>query len=212
MKEWWCKQSEITVTIKNSNISTSVGSAITQPFPTLPTSLVPADTKSGLPPQDVRALNAVSEESTTTVVATTVPASSTSTSVKTTTTSTPAVSSTTTTTASQNNVIALQYQGSSQTWIRNQAIPTMNFRFINTSNQWASTASGTCNVTLLPEFDNGSLNGAQLTGTLSATASGNGTCSFSGVTISGTQGVKYRLRFAVQGTTANTTLGPQTLN
>ena len=65
---------------------------------------------------------------------------------------------------------------------------------------------------LLPEFDNGSLNGAQLTGTLSATANGNGTCSFSGVTISGTQGVKYRLRFSVQGTTANTTLGPQTLN
>ena len=206
-------KSEVTVVIGNGKFSTTAGSSITQAFPALPKSLVPADTKAGLPPQDVRALSvAPVDASTTTVVATTVPTSSTSTSIKTTTTTTSTtVASTTTTTVAQNAVIALQYQGSTQTWIRNQSIPTMNFRFINTSNQWASTASGTCTVTLLPEFDNGTLNGAQLTGTLSTTATGNGTCAFSGVIISGTQGVKYRLRFAVQGTTATTTLGPQTL-
>lgn len=205
---------QITVVIKNNKFSTTIGSSITKPFPALPTSLVPADTKPGLPPQDVRALTVTSaNESTTTVTPTTVVASSTSTTVKTTTTTTISTATvpTTTTTISPNAPVALQYQGSTQTWIRNQSIPTMNFRFINASNQWASTASGTCTVTLLPELDNGSLNGAQLTGTLSTTATGNGTCSFSGVIISGTQGVKYRLRFAVQGTNATTTLGPQTL-
>jgi len=207
---------QVTVIIKNNKFSTTIGSSITNPYPTLPTSLVPADTKPGLPPQDVRAFTAVSSGSTTTTTAiatSSVPASSSTTvkSTTSTTTSTTTSSTTTTTTISPNAIIALQYQGSTQTWIRNQSIPTMNFRFINASNQWASTASGTCTVTLLPELDNGSLNGAQLTGATSTTASGNGTCSFSGVIISGTQGVKYRLRFAVQGTTATTTLGPQTL-
>lgn len=190
---------QITVSITSGSTTTRTGSNITKPFPTLPTSLLPPDTKNGLPPQDVRTLSATNTSTTSTA------ASPTSTVVNTTLV-------TTTTSVSQDTIVALQYQGSTYTWVNNQSIPTLTFRFINASNQWASAASGTCTITLLPELDNGSLGGAQLNGATTATANGNGACSFSGLSISGTPQTKYRLRASVQSTTATTTLGPQTLN
>lgn len=206
---------QVTVNIKNNKFSTTTGSSITNAFPALPAALVPADTKSGLPPQNVRSLELLQVDTPTTSVTTTsIPSLSTSTTIKTPTTISTTLPSTTfsTTTVSPNVIVALQYQGASQTWTHNQSIPTMTFKFINASNQWMSSASGTCTVTLLPELDSGSLNGAQLTGTMATNAYQDGTCSFSGVVIYGTQGVKYRLRFSVDGTNATTVVGPQTLN
>ena len=205
---------QVTVTVKNGKGTTTTGSAITAPQPDLPTELVQPDTKQGLPPQTNRTLAAGIATSTTVAgSATTTAGTNTTTTVKSTNGSTSTSSTTSTTTNNQNNIIALQYIGSQNTWTNGQPInATLTFRLINSSNQWASTASGTCALTLLPEFDNGSLGGASLGGTTSATANGNGTCSFSGVVINGTSGVKYRLRASLNGSGAITSLGPQTLS
>ena len=205
---------QVTVTVKNGKGTTTTGSAITTPQPTLPTELVQPDTKQGLPPQTNRTLAAGIATSTTVAgSATTTAGTNTTTTVKSTNGSTSTSSTTSTTTNNQNNIIALQYMGSQNTWTNGQPInATLTFRLINSSNQWASTASGTCALTLLPEFDNGSLGGASLSGNTSASANGNGTCSFSSVTINGTSGVKYRLRASLNGSGANTTLAPFTLN
>lgn len=205
---------QVTVTVKNGKGTTTTGSAITTPQPTLPTELVQPDTKQGLPPQTNRTLAAGIATSTTVAGSATTIAgtNTTTTTVKSTNGSTPTSSTTSTTTNNQNNIVALQYTGSQNTWTNGQPInATLTFRLINASNQWASTASGTCALTLLPEFDNGSLGGASLSGTTSATANGNGTCSFSGVVINGNSGTKYRLRASLNGFGATTTLGPQTL-
>jgi len=205
---------QVTVTVKNGKGTTTTGSAITTPQPTLPTELVQPDTKQGLPPQTNRTLAAGIATSTTVAgSATTTAGTNTTTTVKSTNGSTSTSSTTSTTTNNQNNIVALQYMGSQNTWTNGQPInATLTFRLINSSNQWASTASGTCALTLLPEFDNGSLGGASLSGTTSATANGNGTCSFSGVVINGTSGIKYRLRASLNGSGAITSLGPQTLS
>lgn len=208
---------QVTVSIKSGTASTSTGSSITNPFPALPDSLVPPDTKSGLPGQDVRTLSAAlatSTSSTSSTIASSTSVASNATPTTTVKTSTSAPSATTapTTTVTQNNIVALQYITSQFTATNGQQLPTLSFRLINSSNQWASTASGTCSIALLPEFDNGSLNGASLSGSTSASANGNGTCSFSSVTINGTSGVKYRLRASLNGSGANTTLAPFTLN
>lgn len=205
---------QVTVTVKNGKGTTTTGSAITAPQPDLPTELVQPDTKQGLPPQTNRTLAAGIATSTTVAgSATTTAGTNTTTTVKSTNGSTSTSSTTSTTTNNQNNIIALQYMGSQNTWTNGQPInATLTFRLINSSNQWASTASGTCALTLLPEFDNGSLGGASLSGTTSATANGNGTCSFSGVVINGNSGTKYRLRASLNGFGATTTLGPQTLS
>jgi hypothetical protein len=205
---------QVTVTIKNGKGTTTTGSAITTPQPTLPTELVQPDTKQGLPPQTNRTLAAGIATSTTVAgSATTTAGTNTTTTVKSTNGSTSTSSTTSTTTNNQNNIVALQYMGSQNTWTNGQPInATLTFRLINASNQWATTASGTCALTLLPEFDNGSLGGASLSGNTSASANGNGTCSFSSVTINGTSGVKYRLRASLNGSGANTTLAPFTLN
>ena len=205
---------QVTVTVKNGKGTTTTGSAITTPQPTLPTELVQPDTKQGLPPQTNRTLAAGIATSTTVAgSATTTAGTNTTTTVKSTNGSTSTSSTTSTTTNNQNNIVALQYTGSQNTWTNGQPInATLTFRLINASNQWASTASGTCALTLLPEFDNGSLGGASLSGNTSASANGNGTCSFSSVTINGTSGVKYRLRASLNGSGANTTLAPFTLN
>jgi hypothetical protein len=206
---------QVTVTVKNGKGTTTTGSAITTPQPTLPTELVQPDTKQGLPPQTNRTLAAGIATSTTVAGSATTIAgtNTTTTTVKSTNGSTPTSSTTSTTTNNQNNIVALQYTGSQNTWTNGQPInATLTFRLINASNQWASTASGTCALTLLPEFDNGSLGGASLSGNTSASANGNGTCSFSSVTINGTSGVKYRLRASLNGSGANTTLAPFTLN
>lgn len=205
---------QVTVTVKNGKGTTTTGSAITTPQPTLPTELVQPDTKQGLPPQTNRTLAAGIATSTTVAgSATTTAGTNTTTTVKSTNGSTSTSSTTSTTTNNQNNIVALQYTGSQNTWTNGQPInATLTFRLINASNQWASTASGTCALTLLPEFDNGSLGGASLSGTTSATANGNGTCSFSGVVINGTSGIKYRLRASLNGSGAITSLGPQTLS
>ena len=206
---------QVTVTVKNGVAATSAGSAITELKPILPKDLVQPDTKPGLPPQDSRTLSntlntttTVADSTTTTVTS----QNSTTTTVKPTPGASTTVPTTTPTTINnQTNIVALQYMSGQMTWINNGTIPTMQFRLINANNQWASTASGTCVLTLLPEFDNGSLGNATLTGTTSATANGNGTCTFSGTGISGTQGTKYRLRASLTGTGATTTVGPQTL-
>ena len=205
---------QVTVTVKNGKGTTTTRSAITTPQPTLPTELVQPDTKQGLPPQTNRTLAAGIATSTTVAgSATTTAGTNTTTTVKSTNGSTSTSSTTSTTTNNQNNIIALQYMGSQNTWTNGQPInATLTFRLINASNQWASTASGTCALTLLPEFDNGFLGGASLSGTTSATANGNGTCSFSGVVINGTSGVLYRLRASLNGSGAITSLGPQTLS
>jgi hypothetical protein len=205
---------QVTVTVKNGKGTTTTGSAITAPQPDLPTELVQPDTKQGLPPQTNRTLAAGIATSTTVAgSATTTAGTNTTTTVKSTNGSTSTSSTTSTTTNNQNNIIALQYMGSQNTWTNGQPInATLTFRLINSSNQWASTASGTCALTLLPEFDNGSLGGASLSGTTSATANGNGTCSFSGVVINGNSGTKYRLRASLNGSGAITSLGPQTLS
>jgi hypothetical protein len=205
---------QVTVTVKNGKGTTTTGSAITAPQPDLPTELVQPDTKQGLPPQTNRTLAAGIATSTTVAgSATTTAGTNTTTTVKSTNGSTSTSSTTSTTTNNQNNIIALQYMGSQNTWTNGQPInATLTFRLINSSNQWASTASGTCALTLLPEFDNGSLGGASLSGTTSASANGNGTCSFSGVVINGTSGVLYRLRASLNGSGAITSLGPQTLS
>jgi hypothetical protein len=205
---------QVTVTVKNGKGTTTTGSAITTPQPTLPTELVQPDTKQGLPPQTNRTLAAGIATSTTVAgSATTTAGTNTTTTVKSTNGSTSTSSTTSTTTNNQNNIITLQYTGSQYPWTNGQPInATLSFRLINASNQWASTASGTCALTLLPEFDNGFLGGASLSGTTSATANGNGTCSFSGVVINGTSGVKYRLRASLNGSGAITSLGPQTLS
>jgi hypothetical protein len=205
---------QVTVTVKNGKGTTTTGSAITAPQPTLPTELVQPDTKQGLPPQTNRTLAAGIATSTTVAgSATTTAGTNTTTTVKSTNGSTSTSSTTSTTTNNQNNIVALQYMGSQNTWTNGQPInATLTFRLINSSNQWASTASGTCALTLLPEFDNGSLGGASLSGTTSATANGNGTCSFSGVVINGNSGTKYRLRASLNGSGAITSLGPQTLS
>ncbi|MEY4995393.1 MAG: hypothetical protein RLZ67_118 [Actinomycetota bacterium] len=208
---------QVTVSITSSGATTATGSAITKPFPSLPTSLIPPDTKSGLPPQDVRTLSAALETSTTSTsstVATSTSVGSNASPTTTVKTSTPTPSATTapTTSVSQNNIVALQYVTSQFTATNGQQLPTLSFRLINSSNQWASTASGTCSIALLPEFDNGSLNGASLSGSTSASANGNGTCSFSSVTINGTSGVKYRLRASLNGSGATTTLMAFMLN
>jgi hypothetical protein len=205
---------QVTVTVKNGKGTTTTGSAITAPQPDLPTELVQPDTKQGLPPQTNRTLAAGIATSTTVAgSATTTAGTNTTTTVKSTNGSTSTSSTTSTTTNNQNNIIALQYMGSQNTWTNGQPInATLTFRLINASNQWASTASGTCALTLLPEFDNGSLGGASLSGTTSATANGNGTCSFSGVVINGNSGTKYRLRASLNGSGAITSLGPQTLS
>jgi len=204
---------QVTVTVKNGKGTTTTGSAITTPQPTLPTELVQPDTKQGLPPQTNRTLAAGIATSTTVAgSATTTAGTNTTTTVKSINGSTSTSSTTSTTTNNQNNIVALQYMGSQNTWTNGQPInATLTFRLINASNQWASTASGTCALTLLPEFDNGSLGGASLSGTTSASANGNGTCSFSGVVINGNSGTKYRLRASLNGFGATTTLGPQTL-
>jgi hypothetical protein len=204
---------QVTVTVKNGKGTTTTGSAITAPQPDLPTELVQPDTKQGLPPQTNRTLAAGIATSTTVAgSATTTAGTNTTTTVKSTNGSTSTSSTTSTTTNNQNNIVALQYMGSQNTWTNGQPInATLSFRLINASNQWASTASGTCALTLLPEFDNGFLGGASLSGTTSATANGNGTCSFSGVVINGNSGTKYRLRASLNGFGATTTLGPQTL-
>jgi hypothetical protein len=105
----------------------------------------------------------------------------------------------------------LQFMGSLGPWRNGQQLEPYVFRLINNQNQWASTASGTCALTLLPEFDNGSLAGATLTGNTTAVANGNGQCAFSGVIINGTLGTKYRIRAALTGGSASTILGPATL-
>lgn len=204
---------EVTVTIKNGKSAVSTGSTITRLQPTLPADLAQPDTKPGLPPQDSRTLSsAIATSSTSSVVTTSVPATTTTVKTNSTPTTTATTSTTSTTVNNQNNIVALQYMNGQMTWTNGQAIPTMQFRFINANNQWASTASGTCVLTLLPEFDNGSLGGAGLSGTTTATASGTGTCSFSGTIINGTVGTKYRLRASLTGTGASTTLPAQTLN
>lgn len=206
------KKPQVTVVIKNDKFSTSSGSSITKAFPTLPTALVPADTKAGLPSQEIRALNITASETTTSTVATSsVPVSS-STTVKSTTSSTTSSSTTTTVNSNQNTIIALQFSGNTPQYINGQTISSLSFRFINANNQWATSASGTCVMSLLPKFDNGSLNGATLGGSTTATANGNGTCTFTSLVINGTTGVEYRLRPTVTGSGANTTLGPFMLN
>jgi hypothetical protein len=198
------KKPQATIVVKGGTAATTAGSAITTAFPTLPASLVPPDTKNGLPPQDDRDISTTPEASTTSST----PPSSTSVVPN-------APSSTTTTTSTTTiaqNIVALQNTSNQFTATNGQQLPTLSFRLINASNQWASTASGTCTMVLLPEFDNGSLNGASLSGGTSATANGNGICSFSTLVVNGTPGTKYRLRANLTGSGANTTLTAFTLN
>lgn len=203
---------QVTVTVKNGKGATTDGSAITDLNPALPGELRQPDTKPGLPPQGSRTL---SNAPSTTSPTSTDPGASTSTTVKNNSnpsSPTTVASTTTTTSNNQTNIVALQSQNNQTQWTNGQSIPTMNFKFINANNQWASSASGTCTLSLLPEFDGGSLGGAYLGGTTTSSAVGNGTCSFSGISINGTPGAKYRLRASVVGTGATTTIGPQTLS
>lgn len=204
---------QVTVTVKNGKGTTTTGSAITASQPTLPAELVQPDTKQGLPPQTNRTLaSGIATSTTVAGSATTIAGTNTTTTVKSTTSSTTSSSTTTTVNSNQNTIIALQFSGNTPQYINGQTISSLSFRFINANNQWATSASGTCVMSLLPEFDNGSLNGATLGGSTTATANGNGTCTFTSLVINGTAGVKYRLRPTVTGSAANTTLGPFTLN
>jgi hypothetical protein len=120
-----------------------------------------------------------------------------------------------TTTGNPNTVVALAFQGS-QPYLMNGSVytstnPAMKIWFINSQGQKVSSATGTCVLSLLPEFDNGSLNGASMTGTLASTPV-SGECTFGSFTINGTVGAKYRLRVTVTAGSLNTTIGPHVLN
>ena len=202
---------QVTVTFQNGKASTATGSAITKLEPSVPAELVQPDTKPGLPAQEQRTLATSATPNNTVVTTTTAGTEVTTTTVKPTASSSTSSSTTTTVNSNQANIVALQFMGSLGPWRNGQQLEPYVFRLINNQNQWASTASGTCALTLLPEFDNGSLAGATLTGNTTAVANGNGQCAFSGVIINGTPGTKYRIRAALTGGSASTILGPATL-
>ncbi len=191
-----------TVTISGSSVKTSSSSPITDSEPSLPSELLPADTKAGLSPQSERALGTSNSPQTTTT---------TTTAAGTTNSSTTIVPVTTTSVVQNTNIVALQFMGSLGPWRNGQPLEPYVFRFINNQDQWANTASGSCTLTLLPELDNGSLGGASLSGNTTATANGTGQCEFSGVIINGTPNTKYRIRAQLSGGSAFTILGPATL-
>ena len=212
---------QVTVTVKNGVAATSAGSAITDLEPVLPKDLVQPDTKPGLPPQDVRTLSSALATTTTVAVSTTTTKSQGATT--TTVAANPNSSSTTsvpvtqapTTTGNPNVVVALAFQGN-QPYLMNGSVysstnPPMKIWFVNSQGQKVSSATGTCVLSLLPEFDNGSLNGATMTGTLASSAV-SGECTFGSFTINGTVGAKYRLRVTVTSSNLNTTIGPHPLN
>lgn len=217
------KVPQVTVTARGGKLVTTPGSDIVAPTATLPNDLIQPDTKPGLPPQDQRTLATAPSTTTTTTtapistVSPTTTVKSTNTTVKTSTTTSTVTSTTPTTapptTVAQSNIVALQYYsngGSLPTMINGYSIPTLSFKLINTNNQWDTSGTGDCSAILLPETNAGSLNGASLSGSTLATASG-GVCSFNGMVINGTSGTKYRIKVSLSNSTATTTLGPFTL-